>query len=65
MPIKKYMLTGLMVWLPLAITIWVLSWLVNSLDSVLGGVLSGLAAVTPKDLSPIFERLRSIPGLAS
>jgi len=62
-PIKKYMLTGLMVWLPLAITIWVLSWLVNSLDSVLGGVLSGLAAVTPKDLSPIFERLRSIPGL--
>ena len=63
MPIKKYMLTGLMVWLPLAITIWVLSWLVNSLDGVLGGVLSGLAAVTPKDLSPIFERLRSIPGL--
>jgi uncharacterized membrane protein len=57
------MLTGLMVWLPLAITIWVLSWLVNSLDGVLGGVLSGLAAVTPQSLAPLIERLRNIPGL--
>ncbi len=63
MPFKKYMLTGLMVWLPLAITIWVLSWLVNSLDGVLGGVLSGLAAVTPMSLAPLIERLRNIPGL--
>ncbi len=63
MPFKKYMLTGLMVWLPLAITIWVLSWLVNSLDGVLGGVLSGLAAITPQSLAPLFERLRAIPGL--
>lgn len=62
-PFKKYMLTGLMVWLPLAITIWVLSWLVNSLDGVLGGVLSGLAAVTPQSLAPLIERLRAIPGL--
>jgi uncharacterized membrane protein len=62
-PLKKYMLTGLMVWLPLAITIWVLSWLVNSLDGVLGGVLSGFAAVTPKSLAPLIERLRNIPGL--
>ncbi len=63
MPFKKYMLTGLMVWLPLAITIWVLSWLVNSLDGVLGGVLSGLAAVTPQSLGPMIDRLRAIPGL--
>ena len=63
MPFKRYMLTGLMVWLPLAITIWVLSWLVSSLDGVLGGVLSGLAAVTPLSLAPLIERLRSIPGL--
>jgi len=62
-PFKKYMLTGLMVWLPLAITIWVLSWLVGSLDGVLGGVLSGLAAVTPESLAPMIGRLRTIPGL--
>ena len=63
LPLKKYMLAGLMVWLPLAITIWVLSWLVSSLDGVLGSVLSGLAAVTPHSLAPLIERLRSIPGL--
>jgi uncharacterized membrane protein len=62
-PFKKYMLTGLMVWLPLAITIWVLSWLVKSLDGVLGGVLFGIAAVAPASMAPAIERLGSIPGL--
>ena len=47
MPFKKYLITGLMVWLPLAITIWVLLQLIGALDSVLGGLLSGVAAVTP------------------
>ena len=63
MPFKKYMLTGLMVWLPLALTIWVLSWLVKSLDGVLGGVLFGIAAVAPASMAPAIERLGSIPGL--
>jgi uncharacterized membrane protein len=62
-PFKKYMLTGLMVWLPLAITIWVLSWLVKSLDGVLGGVLFGVATVGPESLGPIIGQVRSIPGL--
>jgi uncharacterized membrane protein len=63
MPFKKYLLTGLMVWLPLAITIWVLLWLVRSLDGVLGGFLSGLAAVTPATMGVGIEQLRQIPGL--
>lgn len=63
MPFKKYMLTGLMVWLPLAITIWVLLWLVGLLDAVFGGFLSALAAVTPATLGPVLERLHNIPGL--
>ena len=63
MPFKKYMLTGLMVWLPLAITIAVLSYLVNSLDGILGWLLSGLSAVTPSELAPDIQRLRNIPGL--
>jgi uncharacterized membrane protein len=57
------MLTGLMVWLPLAITLWVLLWLVGMLDAVFGGFLSGLAAVTPASLAPLIERLHHIPGL--
>jgi uncharacterized membrane protein len=51
------------VWLPLAITIWVLSWLVKSLDGVLGGVLFGFAAVAPASMAPMIGRLGSIPGL--
>jgi len=62
-PIKKYLLTGLMVWLPLAITIWVLLWLVGMLDAVFGGFLSVLAAVTPVAFAPVIERLHHIPGL--
>jgi uncharacterized membrane protein len=57
------MLTGLMVWLPLAITIWVLLWLVGMLDAVFGGFLSALAAVTPATLGPVLDRLHNIPGL--
>ena len=62
-PFKKYLLTGLMVWLPLAITLWVLLWLVGMLDAVFGSLLQGVAAVTPSSLAPIFERLHNIPGL--
>ena len=65
MPIKKYLLTGLMVWLPLAITIWVLLWLVSALDGVLGGILSGLAGITPDALTPYIVRLRNTPGLGA
>jgi uncharacterized membrane protein len=60
---KKYLLAGLMVWLPLAITLWVLLWLVGALDAVFFALLSMLAAVTPTDLEPVIERLHHIPGL--
>lgn len=63
MPIRKYLLTGLMVWLPLVITIWVLLQLVGLLDSVLGGVLSGLAAVTPASIGAVLMDMRNIPFL--
>jgi uncharacterized membrane protein len=57
------MLTGLMVWLPLAITIWVLLWLVGMLDAVFGGFLSALTALTPVSFASSIERLHHIPGL--
>ena len=63
MPIRKYLLTGLLVWLPLAITIWVLLWLVGLLDAIFGGLLTGLAAVTPISASAAIDQLRHIPGL--
>lgn len=63
MPFKKYLLTGLMVWLPLAITLWVLLWMVGLLDGLFGSFLAGLAAVTPDSLQPLIARLHNIHGL--
>ncbi len=63
MPIKKYLITGLLVWLPLAITVWVMLWLIGLLDGIFGGVLSGLEAFVPGGTSPVIDQLRSIHGL--
>ncbi len=63
MPIKKYLLTGLMVWLPLAITIWVLLWLVGILDGLFGSLLSALSAVSSDAAGVSIARLQHIPGL--
>lgn len=63
MPIKKYLLTGLLVWLPLAITIWVLLWLVGMLDAIFGGLLTGLDAIAPAAADDTIRMLRNIPGL--
>ena len=60
---KKYILAGLLVWLPLAITIWVLSWLLGALDGVFAGLLSASQAVLPASAADEIERLRHIPGL--
>ena len=63
MPIKKYLLTGLLAWLPLTLTIWVLLWLVGLLDAIFGGFLTGLDALTPDSAAPVIDRLRHMPGL--
>ena len=63
MPLKKYLLTGLMVWLPLAITIWVLLWMTSVLDGLFGSFLSALSAVSSDAMGVSLERLRHIPGL--
>lgn len=63
MPIKKYLITGMLVWLPLAITVWVLLRLVELMDGIFGGVLFGIEALLPGDMATAFDRLRAIHGL--
>lgn len=60
---KKYLVTGLLVWLPLAITIWVLSWLLGALDGVFAALLSATQAVLPDSAREYIENLRRVPGL--
>ena len=63
MPIKKYLLTGLLVWLPLAISVWVMLWMVGLLDGIFAGVLTGLQAVLPAGVAPLMDQMRAIHGL--
>jgi uncharacterized membrane protein len=61
--LKKYLVAGLLVWLPLAITIWVLSWLLGSMDGLFAWLLSGTQAVLPESARASIEGLRHVPGL--
>ena len=64
MPFKKYLLTGLLVWLPLASTVWVMLCLIGLLDGIFAGLLSGLEALLPGNgRSSVINQLRAVPGL--
>ena len=60
---KKYLIAGLLVWLPLAITIWVLHSALGLLDGVFGWVLNASQAVLPLAAHAFIETLRNVPGL--
>jgi uncharacterized membrane protein len=62
--LKRYLLTGLLVWLPLAITVWVLSWLLGVLDGVFASLLSATRVVLPDSAQESIERLSHVPGLS-
>ena len=60
---KKYLIAGLLVWLPLAITIWVLNSVLGLLDGVFAWLLSGSQAVLPNAAHSPLEMLKRVPGL--
>jgi uncharacterized membrane protein len=61
--IKKYLLTGLLVWMPIAVTVWVLGWLLGAMDGLFAWLLSGPQALLPDSAHATIERLRHVPGL--
>jgi uncharacterized membrane protein len=61
--VKKYIIAGLLVWLPLAITIWVLLWILGLMDSVFQALLGAATAVLPASAHAWLDRLSAIPGL--
>lgn len=61
---KKYILTGLLVWLPLAITIWVLMNVVGALDGVFTWLVVAAQTLLPESLRPALQDLLNIPGLS-
>ena len=61
---KKYLVAGLLVWMPLAITLWVLTWLLGTIDGVFAWILSATQAVLPASMHAGVEKLRHVPGLS-
>jgi len=53
--VKKYFITGLLIWIPLAITLWVLNLIVSTMDSTV--------LLLPESLQPATWLGVNIPGL--
>ena len=60
---KKYIVAGLLVWLPLAVTVWLLTTVLGMMDGLFGWVLTATQAVLPAGAHGFLEMLRHVPGL--
>lgn len=60
---KKYLIAGLLVWLPLAVTVWVLQAALGVLDGVFGWFLNVGRTLLPSQAQPAIDQLLKIPGL--
>jgi uncharacterized membrane protein len=62
--VRKYIIAGLLVWMPLAITIWVLLWLLGLMDGMFSWLLTLSQAVLPGGAADTIDALRRVPGLS-
>jgi uncharacterized membrane protein len=61
---KRYLVAGILAWLPLAVTIAVLVWLLGAIDGLFSTLLSATQAVLPATQTAWLESLRHVPGLS-
>jgi uncharacterized membrane protein len=61
--LRKYLVAGLLVWLPLAITIWVLGQVLDVVNGVFGSLLAALSLVVPYSWRDNLLALQNVPGL--
>ncbi|MDR0457985.1 MAG: DUF502 domain-containing protein, partial [Burkholderiaceae bacterium] len=59
--LRQYFITGVVVWLPVGVTVWVLVWLFGILDGIFVWVLSGLSRLP--GFAATADLLQRIPGL--
>ena len=62
---RKYIIAGLLVWMPLAITIWVLGWLLGLVDGVFFWLLSLSQPLFGSGADTMIERLHQVTGLGA
>ncbi len=58
---KKYFLAGILVWAPMAVTIWVITWGLGLLDGVFGSVMQAIITVFPSQFSADLQHFRNLP----
>jgi uncharacterized membrane protein len=61
--VRTYIAAGLLVWLPLAITVLVLSWVLGLLDGMFAWRLGGVQAVLPASTHAAIAAIAAVPGL--
>ncbi len=60
---KKYFIAGILVWIPIAITVWVITWGLSLIDQIYGSVMGAIITVLPGQFSGDLKHFREIPGL--
>ncbi|MCH2241826.1 MAG: DUF502 domain-containing protein [Aquabacterium sp.] len=61
---RKYIITGLLAWLPLAVTVWLLAYVFGLVDGLFASLVGAAQAVLPASAQPALKRLLDIPGLS-
>ena len=61
---QRYFLTGLLAWLPLVITVWMLLWLLQLIDSIFAYIVQQLARILPA-VSTFSDWVHNIPGIGA
>jgi uncharacterized membrane protein len=61
--LRKYLFAGLLVWLPLAITVGVLMWAIGLMDGLFHGILGAVQRVLPIGAESFIGLLVGVPGL--
>jgi len=63
--LKKYLLAGLLVWIPLIVTLFVLHWGFDIIQKIFLGLIAVLTQILPTALHPLLLKLQSIPGISA
>jgi uncharacterized membrane protein len=61
--LRKYLFAGLLVWLPLAVTVGVLLWAIGLMDNLFHGVLVAAQHVLPDRADNFIGFMLTVPGL--
>lgn len=61
---RKYIITGLLAWLPLAVTVWLLAYVFGLVDGLFASLVGAAQMVLPASAQPALKKLLDIPGLS-